>query len=546
MDFLYVNVLYFMFLPALILLYLIVKKQDKINQYFSDEIIDKLSLRNKYISKKARNVMLVISLIFMIVALSRPVTNEQTHSSSQDLHSTVIALDVSKSMLANDIYPSRLEFGRKKVFDILENVSDSAVGVVLFSTSSYILSPLTNDVESLKKLVQRIDTKNVFDGGSNIQTAIQSASNLLKNKGDKNLIIITDGGDKKDFKDEINLAKNNNINIYTLAVATENKTPIKLKNGNFLTDKSGEIVTVSLNENIKNLSLKTDGGFINFTTNSSDVKQILEDIKASSKKDVYSSKKFKTYTEIFYYPLALGILVLFMALFSFPDLKKSTKTLTLITALTLFSNLNLNASILDFKHIMDAEEHYKNKEYKKAYDEFEKIDKSEQKKYNLGNSLYKQGKYAQAIHKYNEIKSDDRDFNFKKFHNLGNAYAKNKEYKKAITSYEKALKIKDEKKTKENLEAVKKLLDKNKKKNNSKNKNSNSRKNKENKSNKDKKDEKKNKRNEEKKKEIDKPKQKDKIISKKEEEKWLKKIENSKNKKVFLKKDVQIDNNTKW
>ncbi|MGB5791994.1 VWA domain-containing protein [Poseidonibacter sp.] len=153
MQFLYPNVLFLMLLPAFILMFLLLKKQTLLTQHFSKQILEKLSIKNQYLSSKSRTFILFLSLFCMIIALSRPVSNEKIHESKQELIPILIAIDVSKSMLANDIYPNRLEFARKKVLDIIDNQTNFAIGVILFAKSSFILSPLTQDFISLKTLV---------------------------------------------------------------------------------------------------------------------------------------------------------------------------------------------------------------------------------------------------------------------------------------------------------------------------------------------------------------------------------------------------------
>ena len=154
MQFLYINVIYLMLLPSIILMILIIKKKNSFEKYFSKEILKKLSISSQYFSNKARNITLFIALLLMTIALARPVTNEKIHDTKQQLNAVVIAIDISKSMMANDIYPNRLEFAKKKLLDIIEISKTNALGVILFAKSSFILSPITQDFTSLKILCQ--------------------------------------------------------------------------------------------------------------------------------------------------------------------------------------------------------------------------------------------------------------------------------------------------------------------------------------------------------------------------------------------------------
>lgn len=544
-----------MLIPAFILMFFIITKKNSFDKYFSKEVLEKLSVSNQYFSNKARNITLFMSLIFMIIALARPVADEKVHESKQELNAVVIAIDVSKSMLANDIYPNRLEFAKKKLLDIIEQSKTNALGVILFAKSSFLLSPITQDFTSLKILVENLDTGINFDNGTNIYSTLETTEKLLKDFKNRNLILLSDGADKKDFSEEIEFAKKKNINIYTIATATTKGSAIKLRDGNYLVDKNGNIITVKLNENIKKLSLETNGAYINYSLDSNDITQILKEINSKSKKQEFEEKRFKTYTELFYYPLGFGIFLLLIAFSSLPKLMlKSKKNIVSILLLAFcLNNEKLNAISFDFQTIEEANKAYNEQNYNKAANAYESVKKSEEASYNLANSLYKEGKFKEAINEYKNIQSDNKDLNYQKLHNLGNSYVKAKNLQEAKKTYEEALKIKNDKQTKENLDLVNKALEKEKQKNKG---DKNKKEDKKKEQDKDKKDSKKDdsenkeKQKDKKQKEQDKdskakendkkkeksnPNKKQNEISDLEEQKWLKQLENQKTNSLMKK-----------
>lgn len=528
-------------------MFLIITNKDSFQKYFSQEVLDRLSVANKFMGKTTRNILFFIALILMTMALSRPVANEKEQSFKQEANSIVIAIDVSKSMLANDIYPNRLALAKQKLLQIIDNSKQNAIAVILFAKSSFILSPVTQDYNSLKILVENLNIGMNFDNGSNIFSTLETTNKLLKDYRNKNLLLLTDGGNSVEFQKEIEYAKEHGINIYTIALASKKASPIKLENGEFMTKKDGTIVTVALNENIKNLSLNTNGGYINYSINNSDLKQILEDIDTKSEKQELDSKKFKTYTELFYYPLALAIFILFIAFSSMPKsfLKKSANTL--ITLIFLGITSDLKAFEFSFQTIDKANKAYENKNFKEASKNFDKVQNTPEAKYNYANSLYKEGKYKEALSNYKNVVTSNKELEFKKLHNMGNSYVKTNELENAKKMYESALKLKDDKQTKENLDIVNKALEQKEQK---------EQKNKKNKQNQDKKKEQNNKdKNQEKEKKQEKSKQEkskqenseqrdkqkkqaqekkqeqkinEKEISNLEERKWLEKLQNEK------------------
>ncbi len=548
MNFVYYKVLFLMLIPSFILMYFILTKQNKLENYFSKTALNKLSISNQYFSNKTRNIILFLSLIFMIIALARPVTNEKINNSETSLTPIIIAIDVSKSMKAVDLFPNRLEFAKQKLLNILDNSKTEAIGVILFAKSSFLLSPVTEDFNSLKILIKNLDTGINFDNGTNIYSTLETTNKLLKNYSNKNLLLLTDGGDKENFDEEINFANKNGIKIYTLALATSNGSAIKEENGNYLTTKDGKIVNVKLNSKIKDLSLKTDGGYIEYSLDNKDIEQILDDINSKSNKEKFEERKYKTYTELFYYPLAIAIFLLLIAFSSMPSLKRTKLPIFILFFTFNFTNSQLIASsIFDFKTIKEANKAYENQDYNKALKEFEKLDSNEFRDYNLANSLYKENKFKEAIDIYKNIKTSSNDLEFKKLHNLGNAYAKNSDFQNAVDSYEKALKLKNDSTTKENLQLVKKLLDNKKDDNKNQNKqdeqknNKENQKQEENKEDSSQKDENKAKKQNQKNLKNEQLEQKEEI-SNFEEEKWLKELENQKTNSMLKKMESSKDN----
>lgn len=467
-----------MLIPTVILIFLIATNKSRFEQVFSFEVISKLSISNKNLTKSTRNALLFIALILMIISLSRPVMNEKETNLEQKVIPIVLSIDVSKSMLAQDLYPNRFEFSKRKIIELIskEN-SDLAFSFITFAKSSYILSPLTFDMTSLKFIVNNFSFNNNIADGSNILSLLEASNKLLKNFKEKYILIFSDGGNKEDYTKEIEFAKENNIKIYTIGMATNNPSPIPSQNG-FITNENGEIVTVKLNKNIKELALKSGGAYIDFTIDKSDIEIILKDIKSNSSNEFTDNKKYKVYTELFYYPLALALFFIFLAFNSFPKFKK--KISILILAIFFYiNNSSLEASILDFKTLEDAKKDYKNGNYSKSSDKYKDFINKPEGKYNFANSLYKDGKYESALKAYSDISTSNDDLRFKKLHNMGNSYVKLNDLENAIKMYEKALSIKEDKETKENLEKVKEALnnknnDDNKDNKKSENKDSNS------------------------------------------------------------------------
>ena len=467
MEFLHQNVFYMMLIPLVLLIILIITSKNSVEKYFSKDILAKLKVGNQYLSRNVRNSLFFLVLILFIVALGRPVINEKEQNIKQSLIPLVIALDVSTSMLATDIYPNRISLAKKKLQEIVKIAKNTTIGVVLFAKDSFILSPVTEDFVSLKFIVDNLNTELDFVNGSNIFSTLEATKYMLADYKVKNLIVLSDGGNSSEYEEELKYIKENDIVVYSIGLATKQGAPIP-KDGSYLTNNNGDIVTVKLNESLKKLSLQSGGGYIDFTFDAGDVEAIINRINIQSQKEELNIQKVKVYRELFYYPLALGIFLLLIAFSSFPTVKRKKSINSLVgiffVASTSLIPIESFAYTFNYENIESASKAYKSKDYRKASDMYRKVNTNNESLYNLGNALYKEGKYKDAIDTYNKIVTEDKELESKKLHNLGNSYVKSNNLEKAKELYEKSLKIKEDKETQENLDVVNKELEKKKKK----------------------------------------------------------------------------------
>jgi len=534
-----------LFLLVLVVLIVFLKKSKKIallESVFSKEILEKLEVkRSKYMNKNIKFILALLVLIFIIFALTRPIILDESQKGEVNYQSFDIAviLDISKSMEANDVFPDRLSFAKKSLDKIMSNMREANIAVIAFTNDAFLVSPFSNDFESVKFLVSNLNPNSLTSQGSQIISALRATTKIYESTNEKKkvVLLISDGADGQDIEGISKYIKENDIVLHVLSIGTKKGTTLSDGNGGYLKDKDGNIVVSKRDDKVLEIAKSSGGAYLSLSGDMTKIDWLANQIKATAQKKEVKKDKYEGAKELFYYPLAVALFCVFFVL-------NSPRIPFLI--FLLFINTDVNAGMFDFWDNYKAKESYEAKEYKKAGEYFGKIDKDEAI-YNKANSLYKQEKYEEALKTYESIESFKGDKELKRLYDVGNSYAKLKKVDEAIKSYEEALKIKDDEDTKFNLELLKKQKQEQKKKNkDDKQENDNKDKNNKDKNKKDKEEKKKNDKNQENKEDSQKKsnekdnnekkeekqnssqqaKQEDKKISETEAKKWEKKMKN--------------------
>ncbi len=538
MIFLKPEYLVMMLIPTLVLFYLIISNKSALELYFDEKILQKLRFDNNALGRVGRNMMLFVALIMMIIALARPVIEKGEIAIQTKSIDILVALDISKSMLASDIYPTRLAFAKKRFMELVDYFTEANIAVIAFSSEGFLVSPMTQDSTTLKYLVDHLSLESMSVKGTNLWVPIEKGRTLLKEAKEKIIILFTDGGDGKSFSKEIKRAKAYGEHIYIYAVGTSKGAAIKEK-GESIKDEKGNIVITRLNEKIKTLAFETQGAYIVGDHDDESIKLLVADIKHKFKMHKAKAKKMKRYRELFYYPLTLAILFMLFAFSSLPQ----RKSLIMIALIMIATPKGAQARVFDFFEIDKARETYNKGAYEKAkahYEELVRSNKSAQSIYNFANAQYKTGHYKEALKSYQRVIATTKTLKYKKAFNSGNAYMQLNEYEKAIEAYERAKESRDDADVEYNLALAKKRLKKKQKKtkkNNKKKEDSqkNGKKRDQKGSHASNKNEKNKQKQTQEEKSPQKQAQKEEVISKKEEKMWERQLERTRAKTIPMK-----------
>ncbi len=316
--------IFLILIPFALGLFFLIKKFSFDEKKFSKRVLSRIAPDGvKKLSNK-KEIFLVLAIVFSLFAISRPYIKGQEIKVNTKSYEVVVGFDISNSMLCSDVYPNRLEFAKQKFYNFLNDLKDEKVAVLGFSSRAFLIAPPTDDYESLRFLVKNMQTDYISLKGTDIGEFLRSANELFTNKkSNKAVFIFTDGGDNKSYKKEIEYAKAHNIKVFVYAIGTKKGGVVKTPNG-VLKDKKGDIVIVRLNESIKELALKSGGGYMKYSFEKNDIKTLVDAMREIFKSESKSTQKvIKNNLELFYYPLMLSILSLFFAMFSLPRRKLS-------------------------------------------------------------------------------------------------------------------------------------------------------------------------------------------------------------------------------
>jgi Ca-activated chloride channel family protein len=402
----------------------------------------------------------------------------------------MMVLDISDSMLAEDVYPNRLKLAKSKALELLRLAPNERIGAIAFAKNSYLVSPLSFDHDAVAFLLSQLNTDSITEKGTDFMSMLQVVSQSMQEESKKYILLFSDGGDKKDFSQEIAYANEQNITVFVLGMGTPQGAPIRKEDGSFI-KLHGKIIVSKLNQAVADFATKTGGVYIENVNSNEDIKMMLHEIETHAKKKELKSEKIEKYIPLFYYPIGLALMLLLFATSSMSKREHvNVPSAFLIFGLLVAGVSPSKAALLDFMKLQDAKEAYEAHNYAKAkqlYGEVAQEAGHPEGYYNEGNALYKQKKYKEAIESYEKARFDTKKQRANNSANIGNAYVKlggEANLKKAVEAYEESLKTAYDKEVQENLEAVKKALKKMQKKKQQKKQNKQNKSDKKNKQNK--------------------------------------------------------------
>ena len=306
-------------LPVFIIIYLAWNSWRKkaLKRFGDTKVIQVLMPRYSGSKPMLKFTILIIAFIFFVVGIADPQVGSKLEKVKREGIDLFLVLDVSNSMLAEDIKPNRLDRAKMAISRLVDKLQGDRIGIVVFAGHAYKQLPLTTDYSAAKLFLSAVDTKIIPTQGTAIGEAINMAvSSFDDSKHNKAIVIITDGENHED--DAVGAAKaaaENGIKVFTIGMGLPEGAPIPLydRNGNKLgykKDKQGKTVITKLDEDmLRKIAAAGDGSYVRANNATTGLSKVLEDINQIQKEEI-ETRQFTDYEDRFQVFLAMALILL--------------------------------------------------------------------------------------------------------------------------------------------------------------------------------------------------------------------------------------------
>ena len=313
-------------IPIMIIGFLFLKtwKKNIQKKYISKNLLQFLSPNISNFKPRIKLLFLILFILFSTIALVNPKIGTELKTVKREGVDIVFALDVSKSMLAEDIAPNRLEKAKRIVSEIINTLNNDRVGVIAYAATALPILPITDDYSTAKTFLQSLNTDMLSSQGTAIIQSINLAQKFYDDEDQTNrvLCILSDGEDHEvERQNLLELAERSGITIITIGLGSVKGAPIPIKENNIVKsykkDENGDVVVTKLNTQLLNTIANSSSGiYIDGVNTELVVEEISKRLKEMDKKE-FESKQFVAYKDQFQWFISFAILFLSLELLVF-------------------------------------------------------------------------------------------------------------------------------------------------------------------------------------------------------------------------------------
>ncbi|MEA3491182.1 MAG: VWA domain-containing protein [Campylobacterota bacterium] len=384
-------------------------------------------------------------LMLVTLALTRPILDQKPQEIEIEGRDIIIAIDISYSMRAEDIKPDRYTYAKEAINALLSSNTADSVTLIAFTTNPLLLSPPTTDHQLISIALETLNLDNILTQGTSLEKLFKRISAL--NMPEKNLLLITDGGDESDISMLNDIIRESSISLTILALGSRQGVTIKNRDGTLLKNSKGDLVISRINPMLEILSRQNSGTYLApISTPEDTAKALQESLDAQQLQKSVVKKTQQGYTELYQFPLLLATL-LFLIL--------HTRAVRLLILLSLLWGTQSSASIFERYSLHQAYRYYRDGDFNATQQSIANIaHASLQSQMALAGSYYKQAYYKKALTIYRSIDSTSLATKQILYYNIANCYAKQERYEKARSYYIKALQFGEDSDALYNLDLI--------------------------------------------------------------------------------------------
>jgi len=299
------------------------KKKSLLKKFADEKLHDVLFGIKSFYMESIKFGFVVFGIALLILSLARPQIGNRVEEVKQIGIDVYILLDVSASMKAEDLKPSRLEKAKNEIAMLIKKLQGDRIGLIIFAGDAYVQFPLTTDYSAANLFLSTVDVNSIPQQGTAIASAINLAAKSfdLKSATKKVIVIITDGEDHEgDIDNAVKDATDKDMMIYTIGMGSPSGAPIPVYDGNnnrvgFKQDSNGNTVLTKLDETtLQQIASKGGGKYYLSSSYQNELDMIYKDL-SSLEKTEYGSKRITDYDDKYFYFLIPALLFLVIELF---------------------------------------------------------------------------------------------------------------------------------------------------------------------------------------------------------------------------------------
>ena len=461
----YLYLLVLVVLLALIRLVTYRNQRKRLRKFGDPQLLKELMPNVSKVRPALKFWLLEAVLALLVVMLARPQMGTRISHEKRTGIETIIAIDISNSMRAKDVEPSRLERSKMMVENLVDNFTNDKIGLIVFAGDAFVQLPITSDYVSAKMFLSSIDPSMIQVQGTDIARAIQMATHSFtqEEKIGKAIIIITDGEDHEGGAIEAaKEAMKNGMRVYVLGVGSTKGSPIPDGQGDYMKDNTGQTVMSALNEQMCREVAQAGGGAYIHVENNTGAQRLLDEELDKLEKRETESTIYSDYDEQFQ---AVGIVALLLLIIElcileiknpllsrFSFFKRNKRTAMIIGLAFVIGQLSVAPAFAQDnmsarRHVKQGNKQFQKRDFSEAETSYrkalEKNKENPQALYNLGNALLAQGQDTTAIKFFEQAAKVEKNplRQSQSFHNLGTILQGRRMFGEAIEQYKQALRL---------------------------------------------------------------------------------------------------------